>query len=183
MKTRHTSKSSLFLMELIIAVLFFALASSICTQLFVKAHTINRDSTALNHSVQISQNLSESFYACDGDFSAIANLFADELIISENSPKEFLLAYDSQFHPLSVNNQNALADAAACRYLVSFVITDSSPYIIADIHTYDINQGYAAYLENSDTSQSIYSLQLKLLPAHTTLSSSETTIKENSADE
>lgn len=38
------SKSGLFLMELIVAFLFFSLASAICVQLFVKADTINEES-------------------------------------------------------------------------------------------------------------------------------------------
>ncbi|MEG2649608.1 MAG: hypothetical protein RSA63_01905, partial [Eubacterium sp.] len=42
MKHRYpTSKNSLFLMELIIAIFFFVLASGVCIQIFVKAHVLS----------------------------------------------------------------------------------------------------------------------------------------------
>lgn len=44
MKHRYTtSKNSLFLMELIIAIFFFVLASGVCIQIFVKAHVLSTD--------------------------------------------------------------------------------------------------------------------------------------------
>lgn len=56
-----SSKSSLFLMELIIAILFFALASAVCIQLFVKAHVLGKNTTEENHALLLCQNLSEIF--------------------------------------------------------------------------------------------------------------------------
>ena len=52
----HKSKlqprsSSLFLLELIIAIMMFALASSVCVQLFVKSHNMSADSLELNNAV------------------------------------------------------------------------------------------------------------------------------------
>ena len=38
-----SSRSGLLLMEIIIAILFFSLASAICLQLFVKAHNLGQD--------------------------------------------------------------------------------------------------------------------------------------------
>lgn len=43
--------SSLFLMELILAILFFSIASAVCVQFFVKSHLMSRNSNALNHAV------------------------------------------------------------------------------------------------------------------------------------
>lgn len=43
--------SGLFLMELILAILFFSVASAVCVEFFVKAHLISRDSEALTHAV------------------------------------------------------------------------------------------------------------------------------------
>lgn len=43
--------SSLFLMELIIAIFFFSAASAVCIQFFVKAHLLSEESNALNHAV------------------------------------------------------------------------------------------------------------------------------------
>ena len=57
------SKSSLFLMELIIIICFFALASVICMQLFAAAHTISRRSTGIQMAVMNAQNAAEIFVA------------------------------------------------------------------------------------------------------------------------
>lgn len=56
-----TSKSSLFLMELIIAILFFALASAVCIQLFVKSHLLGNTTAEENHALLLCQNLSEIY--------------------------------------------------------------------------------------------------------------------------
>lgn len=56
-----SSKSSLFLMELILAILFFALSSAVCIQLFVKSHILENTTTEENHALLLCQNLSEIF--------------------------------------------------------------------------------------------------------------------------
>lgn len=56
-----TSKSSLFLMELIIAILFFAMASAVCIQLFVKSHLLGNTTAEENHALLLCQNLSEIY--------------------------------------------------------------------------------------------------------------------------
>lgn len=43
--------SSLFLMEIIFSILFFALVSSACVQIFAKAHTMSQDARNLNFAV------------------------------------------------------------------------------------------------------------------------------------
>lgn len=43
--------SSLFLMELILAILFFSVASAVCVEFFVKSHLMSRDSEALTYAV------------------------------------------------------------------------------------------------------------------------------------
>ena len=57
----NSSKSSLFLMELILSILFFSLASAVCVQLFVKSHLINRQSTDMTNAVNLSQDVAEIY--------------------------------------------------------------------------------------------------------------------------
>lgn len=45
---RHNNTSSLFLLELILAVLFFSVASALCIQIFTKAHLMSHDARDLN---------------------------------------------------------------------------------------------------------------------------------------
>ena len=61
MKARlASSKSGLFLIELIIAIVFFAVASAICTQLFVRAHLLSTRSRDMSAASAIAQNYVES---------------------------------------------------------------------------------------------------------------------------
>lgn len=54
-------------MELIIVLLFFSLASTICIRLFVKSHSLSRETVDLTNAVTLAQNLAENFIASDGD--------------------------------------------------------------------------------------------------------------------
>lgn len=50
-RRNRARSSSLFLMELILAILFFSVSSAVCVQFFVKSHLLSRDANALNHAV------------------------------------------------------------------------------------------------------------------------------------
>lgn len=52
-------KSGLFLMEVIIGILFLALASALCLQIFVKAKMMNDESVHLSQASQIVSNIIE----------------------------------------------------------------------------------------------------------------------------
>ena len=75
MQTDH--KSSLFLMELIFTILFFALASAVCMQLFARAHTLQMDTEDLNQSILLAQSAAESFESTGGDLNAFAEIFPE----------------------------------------------------------------------------------------------------------
>ena len=62
---RTHSGSSLFLMELILAILFFSVASAVCVQLFARAHTASEQSAALNRAVLAAESAAESFKGAD----------------------------------------------------------------------------------------------------------------------
>lgn len=74
------SKSSLFLMELIIALLFFSLASTVCIRLFVKAHALSAQTVDQNYAVNYAQNMAEAFTGCNGDLRALQALLTGSLL-------------------------------------------------------------------------------------------------------
>lgn len=63
------SKSSLFLMELIISILFFSLASTVCIQMFAKSHALSEQTVNENHAMIQAQNLAESFLASEEEMN------------------------------------------------------------------------------------------------------------------
>lgn len=67
MKHRSRARSSsLFLMELILAILFFSVASAVCVQIFVTSHMLSNNSRALNYGVNECASLAEIIDTADG---------------------------------------------------------------------------------------------------------------------
>ena len=60
---RHNNISSLFLLELILAVLFFSVASALCIQIFTKAHLMSQDARDLNFAVHEVSSMAEQISA------------------------------------------------------------------------------------------------------------------------
>lgn len=56
---RHNNTSSLFLLELILAVLVFSVASALCIQIFTKAHLMSQDARDLNFAVNEVSSMAE----------------------------------------------------------------------------------------------------------------------------
>lgn len=93
---RH-SKSSLFLMELIIAILFFSLSGTVCIQLFAKAKIISRSTVEQNNAVTQAQNLAESWIALDGDLTKMQPLFQDSVLAAGEDL--LYIPFDANWNP------------------------------------------------------------------------------------
>ena len=63
---QHAPKrSSLFLIELILAIAFFSIAAAICVQFFAKAHALQNESTKLNYALHLATSTAERFRHSD----------------------------------------------------------------------------------------------------------------------
>ena len=127
----NARKTGLFLMELIIAILFFSLAAAICIQLFVKSHMISERSIALNHSILLAQNTAEIFYATNGDPEKMASLLgcgesSDTAAVADSDNASTLtLFYTDKFDRLDP----AQAASAIFQQTIS-LYADSDPALI-----------------------------------------------------
>lgn len=74
-KSRAKS-SSLFLLELILAILIFSIASAVCVQFFVKSHLMSRDSRILSLSVNEVSGVAELIGAADSLEDAADSILA-----------------------------------------------------------------------------------------------------------
>ena len=127
----NARKTGLFLMELIIAILFFSLAAAICIQLFVKSHMISERSIALNHSILLAQNTAEIFYATNGDPEKMASLLGcgessgTAAIADSDNASTLTLFYTDKFDCLD------LAEAASAVFQQTISLyADSDPALI-----------------------------------------------------
>lgn len=61
----HKSKAALFLMELLLALLFFSIAGAVCLQLFSRAHIMNRENNHNSNANILFTNEAEAFYSSE----------------------------------------------------------------------------------------------------------------------
>lgn len=77
MKNR-SSKSSLFLMELIIVILFFSIASGICMQIFVKAHLLTKQTNMEQQALLTTDSVIALLKNSPGDMEQINSIYGGE---------------------------------------------------------------------------------------------------------
>lgn len=88
------SKSALFLIELIIAVLFFSIASAVCMQLFAHAHVLSERSAALDSAMLTLESCAEVYAANGADLES-----ASALVQGEATTSGFCAFYTRTFEP------------------------------------------------------------------------------------
>jgi len=76
MRGRAISGSGLFLIELMLAIMIFALAAAICLRVFVASDQISAESVQLNRAVLSAQSSAESFKASGGDLNETARILS-----------------------------------------------------------------------------------------------------------
>jgi len=101
-------RTSLFLIELMMALLFFALAAAICMQFFVQANQISRQSANLNQAIFVSQSLAEEFRALGGLMSDQTLYFDQDWNVSNGENAVFT----STFNVISAADDMFLANIA-----------------------------------------------------------------------
>ena len=135
MSTQNNSRTSLFLMELIIVILFFAIASAICLRLFVGAHLLSEKDKDLSHALVWAQNLSEGFYGCEGRILQMKNLYSNAYIAMEDNESDgaLILFFDENWE--EVDNSLAVASYEA---LIN-IKKEPAESVYSDVNEYGIS--------------------------------------------
>ncbi|MDO4187868.1 MAG: hypothetical protein Q4D29_02660 [Lachnospiraceae bacterium] len=94
---KSKSRTSLVLMELIITILFFSLASAVCVQLFVRAHLTTKATRELNNAISITQSISEVMNGTDGSLNSVKEFYKD----AEGDNNYFVIYYNDNFEEVS----------------------------------------------------------------------------------
>ncbi len=131
MKRESSSKTSLFLMEMIISILFFAIVGAVCIRLFVSAHLLAKESADLSQATLIATDLAESYLGLDGNMTDLAGLYTDAL----SSEESLLLFYDEDWNPSSKDNaayEALLESSGISMKKASITIFTLSPITIGD---------------------------------------------------
>ena len=125
----NSSKSSLFLIELILSIFFFIIAMAVCLQLFVKAHTLSNDTISMNHAVLWTQNLAEIFLGNNGNYDEVKATYSGSDCISStglNQKTNLLLLFDK--------NWEVVTQTDSARYIVLSSYSSDDDYAYEDIY-------------------------------------------------
>ncbi len=137
MKHRNRAQSSsLFLLELILAILFFSLASAVCVQFFVKSHLLSRDARNLNYAVNECSGIAEIVNASDGAEDALA--FIGQLYESAKTDdaSSICVYYSDEFTPCSPVDSS---------YSLLAVLSEENGMLTADISMAETASGSPIY--------------------------------------
>lgn len=93
-KYRHP-KSSLFLMEIMINILFFAVLVTICLQLFFKAHNLSEDTTSLHRAVTACTSIAEVYQSNHDGKEVIMTVYPDAIALNST----ILIYFDENYRP------------------------------------------------------------------------------------
>ena len=106
MPKKPAQRSSLFLLELIIAILFFILAATACVRFFVHSHELEKDSIALNQALLATTSVAEILRSQDEPYETLADAFP----MGNLGDNEFKIYYDNDW---------SQCEAAEASYIVS----------------------------------------------------------------
>lgn len=137
---RKNSSSSLFLMELILAILFFSLASTVCIKLFVQSHLLSKTSVNLNNAILWCQNLAEGYNGLDGDLSLLSTVFPE---IQHTDNDTYTIYFDEDWQPLNSDSEMAV-------YCASINKISSAPLTACHIYCLDKKSQEVIYEINTE---------------------------------
>ena len=126
---KYSSKTSLFLIELVLSIFFFIIATVVCMQLFVNTFFLSQKTQEINQAILWSQNLSEPFLGNNGDYSIVKTLFSDIDCIAElpiESGSSILLCFDKDW--------NAVQNLANSKYLIFSTSYSDDTFFYQDIY-------------------------------------------------
>lgn len=119
-RKNRARSSSLFLMELILAILFFSVASAVCVQFFVKSHLLSKQANAMNYAVNECSNVAEILRNADG-------IAESEILLTETYPTGYsdgAIYYDKTFVP---------CDSKSASYVLTVQMQETVDMLEADI--------------------------------------------------
>lgn len=133
----RSSKSGLFLIELIILILFFAMASGICVQLFVNAHLLSIRSSQQNHAVLVAQSAAEAYKANAAEY--------DKLLGGKSDEEGFHVLYNTEWQPLADENSVDVTGRSLASYRMDMRFSTQDNVGTIDIRIYNLQDDRELY--------------------------------------
>lgn len=152
-RRNRARSSSLFLMELIIAIFFFSAASAVCIQFFVKSHLLSNDSNALNHAVNECTSAAELIDSSDSIEDSLNMLM--RLYPNASYPDTYLSSLKVQEADVQIYYDDSFQECISqdSSYILTLHLTEEDGLLSADLQI--------TSAKDSETAAVIYELSTK----------------------
>lgn len=138
MQRKPAKRSSLFLMELIIAILFFCLASAICVRFFVKSHLIEQETTDLSHAANYSSSVAEIIRSGQNISECLKSQYPDAV---SGQSEDYTIYFNQDWEPCKESDSY---------YILVLNCEETDDFITGNIHVSD-----------ADNTKEFYNLEVK----------------------
>ena len=146
MQKHRTGSSGLFLMELLLSILMFAIASAICLQIFARAHSLSQEAAALDFGTNLCVSAAEVLSACESSDETEDLLTGHISGLTVSDDGSLAAYYDKELTLLS-------DDGSQAAYRLQIIPDDSeADTVAADIRFDDLT---------GETPSEIYSLSAR----------------------
>lgn len=115
---KGTSKSGLFLMELILVIALFAISAAVCLQLFAYASVTSQKAEDLSYGSMAARSAADCYQATQGDLDAVAQLLAGTATdggVSVGYDDTWQATAQDATYTLELTAQNAQATIVVCQ--------------------------------------------------------------------
>ena len=119
---RH-SKSSLFLMEIILNILFFSILATFCVQIFFKGYQLSKSTEKLHQAVTACTSIAEICQSTDSPEETLSSIYPESMSLDAT----ILIYYDRDF--LAVENKTLFIGQRWIFYRIS-LLPSTSPFWI-----------------------------------------------------
>ena len=116
--TSH-SRSSLFLMEMILSILILALTCTACVRIFAAAKTQRQEARELNHTQELATCAGEALEGWDGELSSFSQIFETAANVSD-SDSSISSATDASVGKTKNASKNSRISSPVESYLLNY---------------------------------------------------------------
>ena len=141
MNRTTNNRSGLFLLEIMIAILFFAMVSAVCLRSFAKAHTLSQEASDINQAMSHMENVAELLKSADSavldDSDQTTTLLNTEYALVSMNQKQYVLYFDKDwqncskddaFYVISIEDDTKSTENTHIRNytIASYTVSDNS---------------------------------------------------------
>lgn len=154
--TSH-SRSSLFLMEMILSILILALTCTACVRIFAAAKTQRQEARELNHIQELATCAGEALEGWDGELSSFSQIFETAANVSDSEASDS----DGTISSYSDSSISSATDASVGKTKNA----SKNSRISSPVESYLLNYYYDREWNSCDKTSAEYNMSIQLIVA------------------